>query len=110
MDEILELKRYLRDIIDQEDYAPQDVFVIDDFQLFYSLPLDQIFDVSSIDKGIKQSNSSAEHSLTIMLGCNIDGSEKLTPIIVGKYDKFDVSKSTHVSLNSMQFDSYRIKL
>lgn len=105
LDEILELKRYLRDIIDQEDYAPQDVFVIDDFQLFYSLPLDQIFDVSSIDKGIKQSNSSAEHSLTIMLGCNIDGSEKLTPIIVGKYDKFDVSKSTHVSLNSMQFDS-----
>ena len=44
MDEILELS-YLRDIIDQEDYAPQDVFVIDDFQLFYSLPLDQIFDV-----------------------------------------------------------------
>ena len=105
LDEILELKRYLRDIVAQEGYAPQDVFVIDDFQLFYSLPLDQIFDVSSIDKGIKQSNSSAEHSLTIMLGCNIDGSEKLTPIIVGKYDKFDVSKSTHVSLNSMQFDS-----
>ena len=49
LDEILELKRYLRDIIDQEDYAPQDVFVIDDFQLFYSLPLDQIFDVSSKD-------------------------------------------------------------
>ena len=78
LDEILELKRYLRDIIDQEDYAPQDVFVIDDFQLFYSLPLDQIFDVSSIDKGIKQSNSSAEHSLTIMLGCNIDGQKTNT--------------------------------
>ncbi|RCK63772.1 Protein PDC2 [Candida viswanathii] len=105
LDEILELKKYLREIVAQDGYAPQDVFVLDDFQLFYSLPLDQIFDVSSIDKGIKQTNTASEYSLTIMLGCNIDGSEKLSPIIVGKYDKFDVSKSSHASLNSLHFDN-----
>ncbi|EMG49632.1 PDC2 Protein PDC2 [Candida maltosa Xu316] len=105
LDEILELKRYLRSLVAQEKYAPQDVFVVDDFQLFYTLPLDQIFDVSSIDKGLRQSNSSAEHSVTIMLGCNVDGSEKLPPIIVGKYDKFDVSKSQNSLLKSVQYDS-----
>lgn len=105
LDEILELKKYLREIVAQDGYSPQDVFVVDDFQLFYSLPLDQIFDVSSIDKGIKQTHAGSEYSLTIMLGCNIDGSEKLSPIIVGKYDKFDVSKSSHASLNSLHYDS-----
>lgn len=95
LDEKVELKAYLRDLVLQENYSPQDIFTIDEFQLFYSLPLDQIFDVSSIDKGLKQSSSSTENSLTIMLGSNIDGSEKLTPLIVGKYDRFDVSSSTH---------------
>lgn len=95
LDEKVELKAYLRELALQENYSPQDIFTIDEFQLFYSLPLDQIFDVSSIDKGLKQSSSSTENSLTIMLGSNMDGSEKLTPLIVGKYDRFDVSSSTH---------------
>ncbi|KAG2733753.1 hypothetical protein G9P44_003278 [Scheffersomyces stipitis] len=100
LDEKVELKQYLCDLIAQDNYSPQDIFVLDEFQLFYSLPLDQIFDVSSVDKGLKQSSSSTENSLTIMLGCNIDGSEKLSPLIVGKYDRFDVSKSSHSSLKT----------
>ena len=34
LDEILELKKYLREIVAQDGYSPQDVFVVDDFQLF----------------------------------------------------------------------------
>ena len=52
LDEKIGLKNYLVDLIKQENYKPQDIFTIDEFQLFYSLPLDQIFDVSSIDKGL----------------------------------------------------------
>lgn len=95
LDEKLELKNYLVELIRKENYRPQDIFFIDEFQLFYSLPLDQIFDVSSIDKGLQQSNSSTEDSLTVMIGTNIDGSEKLRPLIVGKYERFDLSASTN---------------
>lgn len=101
LDEKLELKNYLAKLIHEENYAPQDIFTIDEFQLFYSLPLDQIFDVSSIDKGLKSSNST-ENSLTIMLGCNIDGSEKLAPLIVGKYSKFDINDSSHEVLKNIK--------
>lgn len=94
LDEKLELKNYLVELIRKENYRPQDIFFIDEFQLFYSLPLDQIFDVSSIDKGLQQSNSSTEDSLTVMIGTNVDGSEKLRPLIVGKYERFDLSAST----------------
>ncbi|KAI5968311.1 hypothetical protein CANMA_002527 [Candida margitis] len=105
LDEKVELKTYLDNLIRQDDYSPQDIFVIDEFQLFYSLPLDQIFDVSSVDKGLQQSHSSNEYSLTALLGCNIDGSEKLLPLIVGKYDKFDVSKSSFTNLQTVSCDN-----
>lgn len=101
LDEKIDLKNYLVDLIKQENYKPQDIFTIDEFQLFYSLPLDQIFDVSSIDKGLKQSSSSTENSLTIMIGTNIDGSEKLSPLIVGKYDMFNVTASSHAAFRNL---------
>lgn len=101
LDEKIGLKNYLVDLIKQENYKPQDIFTIDEFQLFYSLPLDQIFDVSSIDKGLKQSSSSTENSLTIMIGTNIDGSEKLSPLVVGKYDMFNVSASSQSSFKNL---------
>lgn len=89
----VELKEYLADIISIEQYAPQDIFALDEFLLFYTLPLDQIFDVSSVDKGLRQASSSSELSLTLMLGCNVTGTEKLPPLVVGKYEQFDVSDS-----------------
>lgn len=94
LEDKVELQQYLKKLIEVENYSPQDIFTIDEFQLFYSLPLDQIFDVSAVDMGLKQSDSPAERSLTIMLGCNIDGSEKLDPLIVGKFEKIDTSQST----------------
>lgn len=101
LDEKMGLKNYLVDLIKHENYKPQDIFTIDEFQLFYSLPLDQIFDVSSIDKGLKQSSSSTENSLTIMIGTNIDGSEKLSPLVVGKYDMFNISASSHPAFKNL---------
>ncbi|EDK45323.1 conserved hypothetical protein [Lodderomyces elongisporus NRRL YB-4239] len=106
LDEKIELKQYLNNLIANGEYSPKDVFVVDEFQLFYSLPLDQIFDVSSIDKGLPQNHQqqpSNEDSLTILLGCNIDGLEKLTPLIVGKYDKFDVSQSSLANLQNINY-------
>lgn len=101
LDEKMGLKNYLVDLIKHMNYKPQDIFTIDEFQLFYSLPLDQIFDVSSIDKGLKQSSSSTENSLTIMIGTNIDGSEKLSPLVVGKYDMFNISASSHPAFKNL---------
>lgn len=121
LDEKVELKQYLHNMIQTHQYQPQDIFTIEEFQLFYSLPLDQIFDMNSIDKGIKQSASSSENSLTIMLGTNLIGTEKLSPMIVGKPDTFDVSKSssstlknfhhtenTHLNLMNKITEAYRI--
>lgn len=92
LDDKVELKQYLRRLLDEQGYRPQDIFTLEEFSLFYSLPLDQIFDASAIDLGLKQTDSPAERSLTIMLGCNVDGLEKFEPIVVGKYEKFDVFK------------------
>ncbi|SGZ49758.1 CIC11C00000000018 [Sungouiella intermedia] len=100
LDEKLELKNYIRNLIAKENYSPRDIFTIDEFSLFYLLPLDQIFDILSIDKGLKQSSSSTENMLTIMLGCNVDGSEKLNPLVVSKHETFDVSDSCHASLKA----------
>lgn len=100
LDEKIELKRYVAQLIAEKNYRPQDLFTIDEFLLLYSLPLDQIFDVSYIDKGLAQNNNAPEHMLTIMLGCNLDGSEKLNPLVVAKHDTFDVSASSHPAFKS----------
>lgn len=100
LDEKLELKQFIVELINRHNYSPKDLFTIDEFQLFHALPLDQIFDISSIDKGLKQSGTSSENMLTIMLGCNIDGSEKLLPLVVSRQDKFDVSASSHSALKT----------
>lgn len=100
IDEKLELKRYLAGLISRHNYEPKDVFTIDEISLFYALPLDQIFDISSIDKGLKQSQSSTKNMLTVMLGCNIDGSEKLMPLIVSKDESLDASESSHPAFKS----------
>lgn len=106
LDDKLELKNYLHNLIQRDGYGPQDMFTIDEFQLFYSMPLDQIFDTNSVDKGLKQLLSLTENSLTIMLGTNFEGSEKLTPLIVGKNDRFDLSQSSVLSLRTFQAHGY----
>lgn len=92
LEEKVDLKQHLRTLAHEHNYRMSDIFCIEEFSLFYLLPLDQIFDVLAIDLGLKQTDSPAERLLTIMLGCNMDGLEKLPPLVVGKYENFDVAK------------------
>lgn len=96
LDEKVELKQYVAKLIEDMNYRPQDLFSIDEFLLLYNLPLDQIFDVSFIDKGLDQNRITPEHTLTIMLGCNMDGSEKLRPLVVAKQNASDIGASSHL--------------
>lgn len=98
LDEKSELKAYIAALTAKKNYAPSDLFTIDEFSLFYCVPLDQIFDVSSIDKGLNDTNQPLDYMLTVMLGCNLDGSEKLQPLVVSQHDTFDVSATSHPML------------
>lgn len=100
LDEKLALKEYVNQLLRQENYVPQDLFVLDEFLLFYSLPLDQIFDVSSVLKGLSQSNKQSESSLTVLLGCNFDGLEKLSPLVVSDTEAPDMSSSTQAAFKA----------
>lgn len=93
LEDKVDLQAYLVQSINMNHYSPQDIFVIDEFLLFYTLPLDQIFDVSTVDKGLRQASTTSALSLTLMLGCNATGTEKLRPLVVGKYEQFTMSES-----------------
>ncbi|KAM9900587.1 hypothetical protein OXX79_005040 [Metschnikowia pulcherrima] len=112
LDEKVGLKQYIRALIAKGNYTPKDLFTIDEFSLFYCVPLDQIFDVSSVDKGLNQTSNFSDFIITIMLGCNMDGSEKLNPLVVSKHDTFDLSKSTistfHANPSYAQLSSHTL--
>ncbi|EJS44284.1 pdc2p [Saccharomyces arboricola H-6] len=60
---------------------PKDLFTLDEAFLSYNLPLDYAqYEASSIQRRIEVS--------TVMLCSNLDGSEKLKPVVVGKYDSY----------------------
>lgn len=60
---------------------PQDIFTLDETFLAYNLPLDYAqYETSQIQKAIEVA--------TVMLCCNLDGSEKLKPLVVGKYNSY----------------------
>ncbi|OBA20137.1 DDE-domain-containing protein, partial [Metschnikowia bicuspidata var. bicuspidata NRRL YB-4993] len=112
LDEKVGLKNYIRGLISRNNYSPKDMFTIDEFLLFYCVPLDQIFDVSSVDKGLSQTSNFSGYIITIMLGCNMDGSEKLNPLVVSKHDTFDLSESTistfHANPSYTQLSSHSL--
>lgn len=112
LDEKVDLKNYIRALIAKDNYSPKDMFTIDEFLLFYCVPLDQIFDVSSVDKGLSQTSNFSDFIITIMLGCNMDGSEKLNPLVVSKHESFDLSESTistfHANPSYAQLSSHTL--
>lgn len=60
---------------------PKDLFTLDEAFLSYNLPLDYAqYEASSIQRRIEVA--------TVMLCSNLDGSEKLKPVVVGKYDSY----------------------
>lgn len=60
---------------------PRDIFTLDETFLAYNLPLDYAqYETSQIQRAIEVA--------TVMLCCNLDGSEKLKPLVVGKYNSY----------------------
>ncbi|CAL9728708.1 protein Pdc2p [Monosporozyma unispora] len=60
---------------------PRDLFTLDETFLAYNLPLDYAqYETSSIQRRIEVA--------TVMLCANLDGSEKLKPVVVGKYNSY----------------------
>ena len=60
---------------------PKDLFTLDETFLAYNLPLDYAqYEMSHIQRRIEVA--------TVMLCSNLDGSEKLKPLVVGKYNSY----------------------
>lgn len=60
---------------------PQDLFTLDETFLAYNLPLDYAqYETSQIQRRIEVA--------TVMLCSNLEGSEKLKPLVVGKYNSY----------------------
>lgn len=69
------LKEYFRKV------PPKDIFTLDETFLAYNLPLDYAqYEASQMQRKIEVA--------TVMLCCNLDGSEKLKPLVVGKYNSY----------------------
>ncbi|CCH61905.1 hypothetical protein TBLA_0F03680 [Henningerozyma blattae CBS 6284] len=64
----------------------QDLFTLDETFLAYNLPLDYAqYETNCIQRKIEV--------LTVMLCCNLDGSEKLPPLVIGKYNNYKSFKN-----------------
>ncbi|KAF0268476.1 hypothetical protein FOG48_02435 [Hanseniaspora uvarum] len=74
------LKNYLSKI------PKKDLFTLDETLLAYNLPLDKsYYGISKLKRQIE--------IMTIMFCCNVDASEKLNPLIIGKYENYQCFKS-----------------
>lgn len=63
-------------------YNPKDIFNMDETGLFFRLVTDKTLDF----KGKKcQGGKQSKERITVALTANMDGSEKLTPLIIGKF-------------------------
>lgn len=61
------------------DYNPKDIFNADETGLFYRMPPNRTLSTSSNVSGHKKDKS----RITVLLGCNATGSEKLKPLVIG---------------------------
>lgn len=67
-----------------KEYSLKDVYNADEFGLFFNLLPDRTMCLEGEDPhGNKQSKA----RLTVLLGCNADGTDKLTPLVIGKSKK-----------------------
>ena len=67
-----------------DEYQPKDVFNVDETGLFYNLQPSKMtaYKGDSCHGGTK-----SKQRITVLPGCNADGTEKLPPLATGKYDK-----------------------
>lgn len=85
------LKNYLSKI------PKKDLFTLDETLLAYNLPLDKsYYGISKLKRQIE--------IMTIMFCCNVDASEKLNPLIIGKYENYQCFKSEFGSKSDTYHD------
>lgn len=77
--ERIQLKAFL------SQFNLKDVFVLDEFFLYYKLPLDKKYINDDLSLGANQVFQN-RNGVTVLLTTNADGSEKLEPLLVGHYD------------------------
>ena len=82
-------KYEIRSLIEQ--YSPSDVFNFDETSIFYDLPPNKTLStVRNNGKKIVKSR------VTVTLCCNASGSEKLEPMIIGKFIKLRCFKGVEI--------------
>ena len=64
------------------EYELGDIYNIDETALFYRLELEGTLATQEI-KGVKQ----CKERITVVLCCNSNGTDKLKPLVIGKYEK-----------------------
>ncbi|XP_063244145.1 tigger transposable element-derived protein 6-like [Bacillus rossius redtenbacheri] len=65
-------------------YPPRDVYNADELGMFYNLMPDRTLAMKGdMCKGAKRS----KERLTVLLCCNMDGSDKMKPLVIGKFQK-----------------------
>lgn len=84
-------------------YAPEDVYNMDETGLFYAMPPDKELAeqqreegkiVKGSDQGIEDPTKQVKTKLTIALACNSDGSDRLPPLFIGKTDQPTLTNPT----------------
>ncbi|KAJ8888708.1 hypothetical protein PR048_008200 [Dryococelus australis] len=63
------------------EYQPSDIFTVDEFGLFFNLLPNTIF---AFKRETCHGGKQSKEWLTVLVGANIDGSEKLQLLIIGK--------------------------
>jgi hypothetical protein len=72
-----------------KQYAPENIFNMDETALFYNAQPKRTLAI----KGERYHGGKAyKDKVTVLLCCNADGSEKLRPLIVGKFEKLRCMK------------------
>ena len=85
-------------------YQPKDIFNVHETGLFYNLQPSKTltYKDDSCHGGTK-----SKQRVTVLLGCNSDSTEKLPPLVFGKYNKphcfRNVKKSPHQIHSKFQF-------
>ena len=89
-------KTEIRSLIEQ--YSPSDVFNFNKTTLFYDLPPNKT--LSTIRNYGKQSVKSR---VTVALCCNASGSEKMEPMIIGKFRKPRCYKGVEIEMRGIVY-------
>lgn len=80
-------------------YNLKDVFVLDEFFLYYALPLDRAYVLNDYVEGLR-----TDKGVTVLLTTNADGLEKLEPMMVGHYEKMECFEGNAVTKLTKKYE------